>query len=143
MPGRLSIVTIILSVLSCAEADVSAKLYDYQVERLLSGQLGSKTWNQIVDSENCADSIKLFIELVNSSGDADDSLDISELTPISNCTSFDTVYLGRADASSFSGGDLFTDSLIFASGDFWIVSQITSTFFTTEESNIQSNYQSF
>lgn len=142
MPGRFFIVALIVVVFACAEADVSAKFYDYQVERLLSGQDGAKTWDQIINSENCSDSIKLYIEYVNFSGNADDSVDISELTPINSCTSFDTIYLGRADASSFAGGDLFTDSLIFASGDFWTILQITAGNLVINKSKNQINYRS-
>ncbi|MEO9873017.1 hypothetical protein [Ekhidna sp.] len=124
MRGKLISLFVFLFLVSCSEEDLPDGLYDYQVERLLTGESGTKTWIQIIDSGSCADSVKLQIELVeNNTGD---SLDISRLVSNQTCTSFETIYIGRADASFPDGRILFTDSLLFSSGDFWMVDLITS-----------------
>ncbi len=117
---------------SCDSDFFPGGLYDYQIERLLSGG-DSKVWNQVVNSTDCQDSVKLLIELVSSS--SDDSIAVSlisynfglnELPNSSLCQLTDTVLLGNADASSFSDALLFTDSLNFSNGDFWIIKEITA-----------------
>lgn len=117
-------VALIILLLFCAcDNDFFPKgLYDYQVERLLSND-SSKVWLQRVNAENCQDLVRLFVELISEPNN--DSLDISEITFSANCTP-DTSIIGRADASSFDESLLFTDSLNFANGDFWIISRITS-----------------
>ncbi len=109
--------------MACSEEKLPAGIYDYQVERLLSAG-SEKTWSEVVNSTDCADSLELYFELVSSS--SNDSLDIFELTPNANCNSFNAIFIGRADASRLPDSDLFTDSLIFSSGDFWIINSITS-----------------
>ncbi|WP_370090448.1 hypothetical protein [Ekhidna sp.] len=116
-------------LLACSEEELPAGIYDYQVERLLSAG-SEKTWSEVVNSTNCVDSVKLHFEMVSNA--TNDSLDVFELIPISNCTSFDTTLIGRADASRLVGSDLFTDSLIFSTGSFWIVRGVTSQFMTVE-----------
>ncbi len=121
MRGKFLGVIFLVLLISCSEETLPDGIYDYQVERLLSGESGVKTWTQIVNSNNCADSVLLTFELVANA--ADDSLDI---TMLSGCSPSNSTVLGRASASSPEGGILFTDSLIFASGEFWIIDQITS-----------------
>lgn len=53
-----------------------------------------------------------------------DSLDVARLTYQPGCLLFDTIRLGKANAS---GTLLFTDSLLFESGSHWIIHSITST----------------
>ncbi|SNT25244.1 hypothetical protein SAMN05421640_2963 [Ekhidna lutea] len=120
MRGKLLSVIVFFFVLACSEEDLPGGIYHYQVERLLSGESGTKVWSEVVNSSDCADSVKLYFELVN------DSIDISQINPGATCVFLDTIYLGRANASKFSESDLFTDSLIFSNGDFWIVKGITS-----------------
>lgn len=114
---------IFLIFLGCQSDFFPSGLYHYQVERLLSGG-SSKVWNQVINSSNCSDSVKLYVEFVSSS--TNDSLAFSNLTPNSDCTGFDTTFIGNASASAFDDGLLFSDSLAFTNGDFWIVNSITS-----------------
>ena len=103
-------------------------LYDYQVERLLSGG-DTKVWNQVITSDNCQDSVKLIIRLLANA--PDDSLSVLRLLSNAACDGFDTTNLGNADASSSIGALIFTDSLNFAGGDFWIIQSVTSTHLQT------------
>ena len=137
MRDKILLVIFGIFLLACTEEDLPAGIYDYQVERLLSAG-SEKTWDQVINSMECADSLKLHFELVTNT--SNDSLDIFELTPTFNCASYDTTLIGRADASKLVGGDLFTDSLVFSSGDFWIVVQVTSQFFGLEIDNSSLNY---
>lgn len=122
--------------MSCSEEELPAGIYDYQVERLLSGSSGSKAWNQIVNSTNCADSVILYAVAV------DDSLDFSRLTYQSTCDAFDTTYIGRANASSPDDRDLFTDSLRFSNGNYWMIKTITSDLLTIEVEQSVLRYRS-
>ncbi len=122
MRDKLFLLLLFSILVSCSEEELPTGLYDYQVERLLSGTEGTKTWSQVVNSTNCADSIKLVFDLVANS--SDDSLDVSIS---SGCVgSLSTVLIGRASASSEDDQILFTDSLNFADGSYWIVEQVTS-----------------
>jgi len=112
-----------LFLLSCNNDFIPPGFYDYQVERLLSGGT-NKLWDQEVNSTDCQDSVKLYFQLLEN--DSDDSVTVSRLTPLSDCSAFDTILIGNADASSLEGAIGFTDSLIFASGDFWIINSVTS-----------------
>lgn len=136
MQGRLIAFLLILVVISCSEENLPAGIYDYQVERLLSSPSGSKSWTQIVNSSDCADSVFLYVQSI------DDSLDFSRLTYQGSCAVFDTTYLGRANASSPSDSDLFTDSLHFQNGDFWLIKTITSELFTVEIEDVILRYRS-
>lgn len=118
---RITSIFLTFLLLSCTNEFFPEGLYDYQVERLLSGG-SSKTWNQQVNSSSCLDSIRLLFDLVAS---ADDSVLISEVFRGTSCVP-DTTLIGLADASSNLGGLVFTDSLNFANGSSWIVNDLTS-----------------
>ncbi len=105
--------------MACGEENLPPGLYDYQIERLLSAG-ESKVWMQIVNSEDCEDSLRLLVER------ASDSIDIYRLIPGELCDYQDTSFVGRAEASNLPDGLLFTDSLNFSDGDFWLVESITS-----------------
>ena len=126
-------------LLGCQQDFFPAGLYDYQVERLLSGG-ASKVWNERVNSTDCADSVRLYITLLTSS--SGDSVTLSTLTPRSDCGGFDTTLIGNANASSPSDGILFTDSLVFANGDSWIVESITSSSLSITTRTSQKSYSS-
>ena len=111
---------LIFLLFACREEFFPRDLYDYQIERLLSGG-SAKTWLQMINSVECSDSVRLHITLLSSS--SDDSISIFNLLPKSNCFGYDTAFVGNANAS---GNLLFTDSLLFADGDFWIVESVTS-----------------
>jgi len=108
-------------------------LYDYQVERLLSGE-GTKSWNQMLSSDNCQDSVKLVFTLISNS--VDDSVLVQRLVANEACSEFDTTDLGNADASSFIDGLLFTDTLNFANGNHWIIEDITAGGITIKADDI-------
>lgn len=129
MRGRLLLLLLTVSFLGCSEEELPSGLLDYQVERLLSGQSGTKVWSQIISSTNCSDSTKLLFVSIT------DSLDVSELNHNPECTLYDTLYLGRASASKASGSELFTDSLIFSSNTHWIISQVTSENLSLNDQN--------
>lgn len=123
MRDKLFVIILIVFVsISCSEEDLPEGIYDYQIERLLSGQTGSKIWSQVSSNTNCADSIKLIFTLVADS--SNDSLDISLERGCSGSST--TTLIGRADASHITDGVLFTDSLLFTNGNYWIVDEITS-----------------
>ncbi|MEP1032823.1 hypothetical protein [Ekhidna sp.] len=121
MRGKLVAITLFFVIISCAEEQLPEGIYDYQVERLLSGQSGTKTWHQVTNTTNCVDSIKLVFDLIVST--SVDSLDVSM---ISGCSPSTTNLIGRANASKAMDRQLFSDSLIFADGTIWIVNQLTS-----------------
>ncbi|MEP0986935.1 hypothetical protein [Ekhidna sp.] len=138
MRDKFLVFALLFTILSCSEEDLPIGLYDYQVERLLSGQSGSKTWMQIVNSTDCKDSVRLHIEFVpNQSGD---SLNLSRISLLNNCSSKDTTLIGRANASKANGRDLFTDSLNFRSGDFWIIKNVTSKKLTLTDNETTISY---
>ncbi|WP_421762812.1 hypothetical protein [Ekhidna sp.] len=133
MRDKFLVFALFFAILSCSEEDLPIGLYDYQVERLLSGQSGDKTWMQIVSSTDCKDSLKLLIE------SASDSLDIFEIRSALDCN-VDTIYIGKANASKLIGGLLFADSLVFSDGTYWIVKQITSDFLDIQRNGKQESY---
>ncbi len=107
-------------------------LYDYQVERLLTGGNEQGTWliNSITkDGANqeilsCSDSVRWVFEQVTS-----DSISVYELTFDAQCLFYDTLIFGQLAASG--SNLLFTDSLKFdAEGTvndrFISVSEVTS-----------------
>jgi len=121
---RLGSLCLVLVFLSCSQQDVQDRLFDYQIERLLSGG-DSKVWDEEINSTDCQDSLKFLIQLV--ADQADDSLSISQITTLSsNCVNLDTTFIGLADASSFGDGIAFSDSLIFSDGNVWIINNLTS-----------------
>lgn len=136
MRDRIFVLFLLIGLVSCSDESVPAGIYDYQVERLLSGESGIKTWSLQNSAINCSDSVKLIFELVANT--TDDSLDISI---INGCSQTNTATLiGRASASSPSDRIIFTDSLIFASGSYWIVNQITSVQLNLSIDGNQSAY---
>ncbi|WP_420575603.1 hypothetical protein [Ekhidna sp.] len=134
MRDSLLVIVLFFSFIACSEEDLPEGLYDYQVERLLTGG-SAKTWDQVVGSTNCTDSLKLYFELVN------DSVDISQINPGSACAFDDTLFLGRANASGFPDNNLFTDSLNFSDGDYWMIRRITSSLLQIEVYNNTSDYR--
>jgi len=135
MRDKLVAIVLFFFVASCSEENVPAGIYDYQVERLLTGPFETKDWGEVISSINCDDSVKLRFEL------AGDSIDISQLLYNSSC-GFDITYIGRANASSFPERDLFTDSLIFSDGGFWLVREVTSQLLTIEVNEEKTSYRS-
>lgn len=136
MRDKLLLLAFCFGVFSCSEENLPIGIYDYQVERLLSGQTGTQTWSQTGNFADCADSVKLMFILVENS--VGDSLDISIIKGCS--ASSNAILIGRANASSAEDRNIFTDSLIFASGDFWIVNQITSQQFNFSIDDQSANY---
>ena len=122
MCDRFKFLLVFLVFFSCSNEFFPENLYDYQVERLLSGG-SSQVWDQVVSSESCQDSVRLIIELIASN--SDDSVAVSHVIGGNLCNP-DTSLLGNADASSFSDAIIFTDSLNFSTGDFWIIESISS-----------------
>lgn len=121
MRGRIILIFGIFFLLSCSEEPVPEGLYDYQVERLLSGG-DIKIWIESKRIEQCSDTVLLHVSLVEGSID---SLNLSRIIFNSSCVR-DTLPLGNAKPSSFSSGPVFTDSLVFSNGDFWLVDRVTS-----------------
>lgn len=126
---------LVLSAFACSDDSFPPGLYNYQVERLLSAD-SSKIWLFVSELNNgtefrpttCSDSTHLYITSV-----APDSIHIARLIPKDNCSAFDTLKLGNANAS---GELLFTDTLSFASGEYWFLEEITAqklSFFTSRE----------
>lgn len=134
MRGKLLVFVVFLFLIACSEENLPEGIYDYQVERLLSGG-SAKSWDQVVSSTSCTDSLKLYFELIT------DSVDISQINPGNACTFNDTVYLGRANASSFPDNNLFTDSLKFSDGDYWMIRRVTSSLLQIEVDNSLSDYR--
>ncbi len=132
---------LVLIVLGCQDDQVPVGFYDYQVERLLSGG-DSKTWTLVSTSRGgvvsrpsiCTDTLRLQIAVVTDT----DSISISRLTPTADCSGFTEETLGNANAS----GDLvFTDSIIFASGDIWIINEITAKTLSLTTQSQSENWQ--
>ena len=125
---------------SCAEGDVSKRIYDYQVERLLSGQSGIKVWYASVNSVQCEDSVLLRFELV--SNRSNDSLNVTMLTRTKdNCIMVET-NLGKADVSKQNDGMLFTDSLLFADGAHWIINSVTAELLNISQYGAEKTFES-
>ncbi|GAB4248839.1 MAG: hypothetical protein Tsb0034_28230 [Ekhidna sp.] len=95
---------------------------------------------QVIDSENCQDSTRLFIALIEDS--SDDSLELSWLIPKATCAGFDTAFIGKANASVRPNGLLFADSLNFSDGDFWMVESITAQSLELFEDDEKRSYRS-
>lgn len=135
MRDKVLVIFLLIGLMSCSDESVPAGIYDYQVERLLSGESGIKTWSLQNNAANCTDSVKLLFELVTNT--TNDSLDISI---INGCSPATATLIGRASASSPSDRIIFTDSLVFASGSYWIVNQITSDQLSLMIDDDQSTY---
>lgn len=116
----------VLLLIGCAEPFTPEGLYDYQIARLLTGE-NSKTWavnSEIINGssqspQNCADSSFYYFQPLG------DSIDAHLL--LQNCikiNTYDSSYIGRFLPSSEEL--VFTDSLNFSNGEFWILVNITS-----------------
>lgn len=129
MRVRYSLLVVLVAILAaCVEDEFPRGLYDYQVERLLSGE-SEKIWSVVSETEDgvttvptsCSDSLRLYIVPVGT-----DSINISWLFPSITCGSFDTLRLGNSNATSEDDSQLFTDSLQFADGNYWLIQSVTS-----------------
>lgn len=118
---------------ACEDEFFPDALYDYQVERLLSGG-EAKTWSKQTMGATCADSTKLYITV---SEDDSDSITVYQL-PV--CDSDDTLKYGNASTSVATDGVSFTDTLWFASEDFWLIESITSTKVEVLRDNVKETY---
>ena len=134
--ARFRAIWLFLLLTACDNDFFPAGIYDYQVERLLTAG-DSKVWSQVISSQSCQDSVQLFLELVSSS--SDDSVAISEIFRGPSCDP-DTNLIGNADASSFEGAIIFTDSLNLSDGDFWIIEEITSNILRVRRGGEVLNY---
>lgn len=110
---------------ACSE-DFQQPLYDYQVERLLSG--GDRiTWtptSKLLNGEqllnSCPDSVLFMFEL-----NSDDSLSFSRLRPVcTQISTYDTLEAVKGNASVDS--QIFTDSIRFSTGDFFLIRSVFS-----------------
>lgn len=108
------------------EDDFQRQLFDYQVERLLTG--GSQAvWRPtsiIYEGDqllrDCADSVLFMFEL-----NTDDSISFNRLRPRCNGESvYDTLDFGKGNASVDS--QIFTDSILFSDGDYFLINSIFS-----------------
>ncbi len=123
MRGKWVFLAILL--FGCQDDQFQQGLYNYQVERLLSGG-DSKTWTLVSTNNDgvvsnpalCSDTLRLLISTA-----ATDSIHVARLTPEIDCIAFVSEDLGKANAS---GNLAFTDSIIFDSGEVWIITEITS-----------------
>ena len=97
------------SILSCEEDGFPVDLYDYQVERLLHGGT-EKMWH--TDEEGVMGYL-LFESL-------DDSVNVMGIT----IDFSDTLSLGMMRASVKAL--LFSDSLLFADGNFWLIEEVSA-----------------
>ncbi len=127
--GKLSSALIPITlwlVLSCGADDFPDQFRGDQVERLLTGG-DSALWgptsilaNGEEQLNSCADSVHFLISLTTN-----DSLNVLQLSP--GCFSdniFDTLNLGNAKATTEDG--IFTDTLSFETGAFWLIETIFS-----------------
>ncbi|MDC1516402.1 hypothetical protein N8385_01645 [Cyclobacteriaceae bacterium] len=96
-------------ILSCEEDGFPAGLYDYQVERLLHGDV-EKMWQTDEGGVMAYLLFKSFNDSVNVMGI---TMDFS-----------DTLSLGMMKASVKRL--LFSDSLLFADGNFWLIEEISA-----------------
>ena len=95
--------------LSCQDDEFPLGLYDYQVERLLHGD-AEKLWKT---NEVGVWSYLLFQSI-------DDSVNVMGIT----IDFSDTISLGMIKASAKSM--LFSDTLLFSDGDFWLIEEVSS-----------------
>jgi len=114
-------------LIQCQEEEVSI-FEGQQIHRLLTGGnekvwvLGSRSEDGVESTLSCADSLRLLMT------DENDSVNIQQLRPICSGSTlvFDSLDLGNALVSSQD--DLFTDSLLFEDGTFWLVEDVSSQF---------------
>ncbi len=141
MPMKwIALFIIVVFLTSCGTDEFPNGIYDYQVERLLSGGT-SKSWTLISSRSNtgvltpelCSDSVTLiFIDVA-------DSLSVVEQQKSLDCELLaDTL---AANTTSYIR-QLFTDSLVF-SNKVWIINEVTSkTLRLTRESGLQQTFTS-
>jgi hypothetical protein len=105
---------------SCSEDNFPAGFYDYQVTRLLTHD-DSKIWQvEGLAQGQCGEP---YFYMLNLEGDSIDCYQISW-----NCDSLsfnDTTYISRGLPTSL--GLLFTDSVKWADGDFWLIRSISES----------------
>jgi hypothetical protein len=106
---KLMLILALGSILSCEEDGFPTDLYDYQVERLLHGGT-EKMWH--TDEEGVMGYL-LFESL-------DDSVNVMGITMDFS----DSLSLGMMRASVKSL--LFSDSLLFADGNFWLIEEVSA-----------------
>ena len=106
---KLMLILALGSVLSCEEDGFPVDLYDYQVERLLHGGT-EKMWH--TDEEGVMGYL-LFESL-------DDSVNVMSITMDFS----DTLSLGLMRTSVKAL--LFSDSLLFADGNFWLIEEVSA-----------------
>ena len=129
---------LILAIWSCGDDEIQTQFYGYQIERLLSSG-DTAVWIPISVSgegqmlSSCADSVHLFIRQDG------DSLDIRDLTPrCDGSMMFDT---GEVRMAKASVEDIFfTDSLLFADGTFWIVTESFSLTMGYQDGDVNYRY---
>ncbi len=131
-----------ITLINCSEEFVPDGLYDYQVSRLLSAD-SNKLWTvteifrdkELQSLANCEDSLFLLFTFT------DDSLFVQSLSRLClEVEGFDTLDIGSAVPSS--AGLVFTDSLVFEDGEYWIIYEITwencQLYF--EENGVKTDY---
>ena len=96
-------------ILSCEDDGFPLRLYNYQVERLLHGD-AEKMW---ISDDKDGWSYLLFESLNDSVSVLGISIDFS-----------DTISLGMMKASG--NPLLFSDTLLFSYGDFWLIEEVSS-----------------
>ncbi|HAQ71576.1 MAG TPA: hypothetical protein DCR48_11435 [Flavobacteriales bacterium] len=106
---KLMLILALGSILSCEEDGFPTDLYDYQVERLLHGGT-EKMWHTDEEGVMC---YLLFESL-------DDSVNVMGITMDFS----DSLSLGMMRASVKSL--LFSDSLLFADGNFWLIEEVSA-----------------
>lgn len=138
------LILIVSVFLACEDNDsFPPALYDYQVERLLTGG-EEKAWlmtRNVVDGnlltpETCQDSITLVFKVIEA-----DSITCHELRFDENCSLFDSTFYGAFHASGFE--NIFTDSLVFTGGTkrYMLLDQITSESFSVHYSQSGQTFQ--
>lgn len=106
-------------LISCEEQFVPNGMYGYQVENLLCDN-GSSEWFDLTRSSNCGNfPNKLVFTRLS------DSIVVSELIPTCDIELYDTLALGKANASE--NKLIFTDSLIFEDNSYWLIKKIRSS----------------
>lgn len=125
---------------ACSD-EFERQLYDYQVERLLTGG-GQATWSptsillngdQLLN--NCADSVLFMFEL-----NADDSVSFHRLRPVcSSTTTYDTLEAIKGNASVDE--QIFTDSIRFSNSDFFLINAIFSQSLELQSGDTTYNFR--
>lgn len=108
---------IFVAASSCSDDQLPVGYYDYQVIKLLSRDSSTVWQPRDFDISICLPNVHyLFTKL-------DDSLEVSSLVFDCSISTFsDTLLIGKAVPSSIA--DLYSDSLLFADGTFWNITDI-------------------